>query len=140
MASTAVTWLWQLLSKGILGNNDELPRCVKHLWQYALRFELRIIFDSKSGPELEDHHVQPQHFWNGCIWLQRLPFHATTQGMAVQIAGLVTTGRPPTGDAVSAISKLAALAPGMLHKGRELLSHPTSTPCFASKRAERDFL
>ena len=88
---------------------DEAPT-LQTLWQYALRFRVEELFlDSKSGAfELEDSRL------GAAAALERLYLvaavallYGTTQGMAVQIAGLRQQVDKNTGDAASATSKLA---------------------------------
>jgi hypothetical protein len=70
--------------------------------------------------------------------------YATTQGMAVQLAGLRTQVDPHWRRGISYLKIGLRYLQGVIHKGRTLLEpHPLLThdpePCFASKKAEQAF-
>ena len=77
--------------KGILeGVTDESPS-LQTLWQYALRFTVEELFlDSKLGAfELEDSQLRSEDALRSLYLVAAIAIlYATTQGMAVQIAGL----------------------------------------------------
>jgi hypothetical protein len=70
--------------------------------------------------------------------------YATTQGMAVQMAGLRQRVDPHWQRGISYLKIGLRWLQGVLHKGRELLTPipllaKDPQPCFASNRAEQDF-
>lgn len=76
---------------------DETPT-LQTLWQYALRFRVEELFlDSKSGAfQLEDSRLRSTAALERLYLIAAVALlYATTQGMAVQLALLATTGRPP---------------------------------------------
>lgn len=86
---------------------DEAPT-LQTLWQYALRFQVEELFlDSKSGAfELEDSRLRSAAALERLYLIAAIAIlYATTQGMAVQIAGLRQQVDKNTGDGVSAISR-----------------------------------
>jgi Transposase DDE domain len=123
------------------------PPTLQTLWQYALRFRVEELFlDSKSGAfELEASRLR------SVAALERLylvaaiaTLYATTQGMAVQIAGLRQQVDPHWRRGISYLKIGLRWLKGVLHKGRTLLSPipllpKDPQPCFASNRAEQDF-
>lgn len=67
------------------------PPTLQTLWQYALRFQVEELFlDSKSGAfELEESRVRSTAALERLYLIAAIAIlYATTQGMAVQIAGL----------------------------------------------------
>ncbi len=125
---------------------DEPPR-LQTLWQYALRFRVEELFlDSKSGAfELEDSRLRSAAALERLYLVAAIAIlYATTQGMAVQIAGLRQQVDPHWRRGISYLKIGLRWLQGVLHKGRELLAPvpllpKDPQPCFASKRAERDF-
>jgi hypothetical protein len=125
---------------------DETPT-LNTLWQYALRFRIEELFlDSKSGAfQLEDSRLR------SVLALERLYLvaavallYATTQGMALQLAGLRTQVDPHWRRGISYLKIGLRYLQGVIHKGRKLLQpHPllpnNPEPCFASKKAEQAF-
>lgn len=125
---------------------DEAPT-LQTLWQYALRFRVEELFlDSKSGAfELEDSRLRsPKALERLYLVCAIALLYATTQGMAVQLAGLRQQVDPHWKRGISYLKIGLRWLQGVVHKGRELLS-PVALlpqdpqPVFASKRAERDF-
>jgi hypothetical protein len=125
---------------------DEAPT-LQTLWQYALRFRVEELFlDSKSGAfELEDTRLRsPEALERLYLVCAIALLYATTQGMAVQLAGLRQQVDPHWRRGISYLKIGLRWLQGAMHKGRELLS-PVALlpqdpqPVFASKRAERDF-
>ena len=125
---------------------DEPPN-LQTLWQYALRFRVEELFlDSKSGCfELEDSRLR------SCAALERLYLvaavallYSTTQGMAVQIAGLRQQVDPHWRRGLSYLKIGLRWLQGVLNKGRQLLTPipllPNDPqPCFASHKARQDY-
>jgi hypothetical protein len=125
---------------------DESPT-LKTLWQYALRFRVEELFlDSKSGAfELEDSRI------NSAEALERLYLvaavallYSTTQGLAVQLAGLRQQVDPHWQRGISYLKIGLRWLKGVLNKGRILLTpvplFPRDPqPCFASKKAQQDY-
>ena len=121
---------------------DESPT-LKTLWQYALRFRIEELFlDSKSGAfELEDSRI------NSAEALERLYLvaavallYGTTQGMAVQLAGLRQQVDPHWRRGISYLKIGLRWLKGVFNKGRQLLTPVfllprDPQPCFASKKA-----
>ncbi|WP_416676338.1 transposase [Egbenema bharatensis] len=125
---------------------DEAPT-LQTLWQYALRFRVEELFlDSKSGAfELEDSRLRsPEAIVRLYLVCAIALLYATTQGMAVQLAGLRQQVDPHWKRGISYLKIGLRWLQGVMHKGRKLLS-PVALlpqdpqPVFASKRAERDF-
>jgi hypothetical protein len=125
---------------------DESPS-LQTLWQYALRFRIEELFlDSKSGAfELEDSRLRSESALERLYLVAALALlYATTQGMAVQIAGLRQQVDPHWRRGISYLKIGLRWLQGVVHKGRQLLRPMTllpkdPQPCFASNRAERDF-
>jgi hypothetical protein len=123
------------------------PPSLQTLWQYALRFRVEELFlDSKSGAfELEDSHLRSTDALERLYLVAAVALlYATTQGMAVQIAGLPQQVDPHWRCGISYLKIGLRWLQGVLHKGRELLVPipllpQDPQPCFASKRAEQDF-
>lgn len=125
---------------------DELPS-LQTLWQYALRFRVEELFlGSKSGAfELEDSRLRSQAALERLYLVAALALlNATTQGMAVQIAGFRRQVDPHWQRGISYLKIGLRWLKGVVHKGRQLLNPipllpQDPQPCFASKWAERDF-
>ena len=123
------------------------PPTLQTLWQYALRFRVEELFlDSKSGAfELEDSRLRSVAALARLYLVAAIAIlYATTQGMAVQVAGLRQQVDPHWRRGISYLKIGLRWLQGVLHKGRELLLPlpllPLDPqPAFASKRAERDF-
>lgn len=123
------------------------PPSLQTLWQYALRFRVEELFlDSKSGAfELEDSRLRSEAALERLYLVAALGLlYATTQGLAVQLAGLRQQVDPHWRRGISYLKIGLRWLQGVVHKGRQLLcpmpllpSYPQ--PCFASKRAEREF-
>jgi hypothetical protein len=104
---------------------NEARRYTNILWQYALRFRIEELFlDSKSGVfQLEDSRLR------ATLALERLYLvaavallYATTQGMAVQLAGLRTQVDPHWRRGISYLKIGLRYLQGVIHKGRQLLA------------------
>lgn len=125
---------------------DELPS-LQTLWQYALRFRVEELFlDSKSGVfELEDSRLRCESALERLYLVAALALlYATTQGLAVQLAGLRQQVDPHWRRGISYLKMGLRWLQGLVHKGRQLLDPipllpQDPQPCFASKRAEREF-
>ena len=123
------------------------PPSLQTLWQYSLRFSIEELFlDSKSGVfELEDSRLRCP------VALERLYLvaaiailFATTQGMAVQLAGFRQQVDPHWRRGISYLKIGLRWLRGVFHKGRKLFSAipllpNDSHPCFVSKNTELDF-
>lgn len=123
------------------------PPSLQTLWQYALRFQVEELFlDSKSGAfKLADSRLR------SALALERLYLvaavallYGTTQGMAVQVAGLRQQVDPHWQRGLSYLKIGLRWLNGVLHKGRKLLTpipllSKDPQPCFASNKAEQDF-
>jgi hypothetical protein len=123
------------------------PPSLQTLWQYSLRFSIEELFlDSKSGVfELEDSRLRCP------VALERLYLvaaiailFATTQGMAVQLAGFRQQVDPHWKRGISYLKIGLRWLRGVFHKGRKLFSAipllpNDSHPCFVSKNTELDF-
>lgn len=125
---------------------DEAPT-LQTLWQYGLRFRVEELFlDSKSGVfELEESRLRsPAALERLYLVCAIALLYATTQGMAVQLAGLRQQVDPHWRRGISYLKIGLRWLKGVVHKGRELLA-PVALlpqdpqPAFASKRAEHDF-
>jgi hypothetical protein len=125
---------------------DETPS-LNTLWQYALRFRIEELFlDSKSGAfQLEDSRLRSTHALERLYLVAAIALlYATTQGMAVQLAGLRTQVDPHWRRGISYLKIGLRYLQGVIHKGRQLLEPQPllpndPQPCFASKKAERAF-
>lgn len=123
------------------------PPTLQTLWQYALRFRVEELFlDSKSGAfELADSRLRSEAALERLYLVAAIAIlYATTQGMAVQLAGLRQQVDPHWRRGISYLKIGLRWIQGVFHKGRELLSPvpllpKDPQPVFASKRAERDF-
>ncbi|XQQ07129.1 MAG: hypothetical protein EDM05_59455 [Leptolyngbya sp. IPPAS B-1204] len=125
---------------------DEAPS-LETLWQYALRFRVEELFlDSKSGAfELEGSKVRSAQALERLYLVAAIALlYATTHGMAVQLAGVRQQVDPHWRRGLSYLKIGLRWLKGVLHKGRQLLMPvpllPNDPqPCFASKRAQREF-
>lgn len=125
---------------------DESPTS-QTLWQYALRFRVDELFlDTKSGAfELEESRLRSSAALERLYLVAAIAIlYATTQGMAVQIAGLRQQVDPHWRRGISYLKIGLRWLNGVLHKGRQLLTPipllpKDPQPCFASNQAERDF-
>ena len=123
------------------------PPTLETLWQYALRFRIEELFlDSKSGAfELEDSRLRSTEALERLYLVAAVALlYATTQGMAVQIAGLRTQVDPHWRRGISYLKIGLRWLRGVLSKGRELLAPipllpKDPQPCFASNRTQEDF-
>jgi len=101
------------------------PPSLQTLWQYALRFRVEELFlDSKSGAfELEDSRLRSQDALERLYLVAAIAIlYATTQGMAVQIAGLRQQVDPHWQRGISYLKIGLRWLQGVLHKGRPLLA------------------
>ncbi len=125
---------------------DEPPN-LQTLWQYALRFRVEELFlDSKSGAfKLEDSRVRCEDALERLYLVAAIAIlYATTQGMAVQIAGLRRQVDPHWQRGISYLKIGLRWLNGVLHQGRSLLTPipllpKDPQPCFASSQAQKDF-
>jgi hypothetical protein len=125
---------------------DESPT-LQTLWQYALRFRVEELFlDSKSGVfELEDSRLRCAQSLERLYLVAALALlYSTTQGLAVQAAGLRQHVDPHWKRGLSYLNIGLKWLKGVIHKGRQLLTPipllpKDPQPCFASKQAQRDF-
>jgi hypothetical protein len=125
---------------------DESPS-LQTLWQYALRFRVEELFlDSKSGAfELEASRLRSEAALERLYLVAALALlYATSQGMAVQIAGLRQQVDPHWRRGISYLKIGLRWLQGVVHKGRQLLTPipllpQDPEPCFASKRSEQQF-
>ena len=125
---------------------DEAPS-LQTLWQYALRFRVEELFlDSKSGAfELEDSRLRSSDALERLYLVAAVALlYATTQGMAVQLAGFRQQVDPHWRRGISYLKIGLRWLNGVFHKGRPLLSPSPilpkdPQPCFASYQAEKDF-
>lgn len=123
------------------------PPTLEILWQYALRFRVEELFlDSKSGSfELEGSKLRSAQALERLYLVAAMALlFATTHGMAVQLAGLRQQVDPHWQRGLSYLKIGLRWLNGVLHKGRKLLMPVTllsqdPQPCFASKRAKREF-
>jgi hypothetical protein len=123
------------------------PPTLQTLWDYALRFRVEELFlDSKSGVfQLEDSRLRSEAALERLYLVAAIAIlYATTQGMAVQLAGLRQQVDPHWRRGISYLKMGLRWLQGVFHKGRELL-YPVPLlpkdpqPVFASKRAKREF-
>ena len=125
---------------------DEAPS-LQTLWQYALRFCVEELFlDSKSGAfQLEGSQVRSAEGLERLYLVVALALlFATTQGMAVQLAGLRRQVDPHWNRGLSYLKIGLRWVNGFVHKGRKLfepipLLQRDPQPCFASKKQKRDY-
>jgi hypothetical protein len=125
---------------------DESPT-LQTLWQYALRFRVEELFlDSKSGAfELEDLRLCSAAALERLYMVAAIALlFATSQGMAVQLAGLRQQVDPHWRRGISYLKIGLRWLQGVIHKGRILLHCVPLLPndpeaCFASLKAKRDY-
>jgi Transposase DDE domain len=125
---------------------DETPT-LQTLWQYALRFRVEELFlDSKSGAfQLEDSRLRSAAALERLYLVAAIALlFATTQGMAVQLAGLRQQVDPHWRRGISYLKIGLRWLQGVIHKGRALLPcvpllPNDPQPCFASLKAKRDY-
>jgi hypothetical protein len=125
---------------------DESPS-LETLWQYALRFRVEELFlDSKSGAfQLEDSRLRsPQALERLYLVAALALLSATTQGLAVQMAGLRRQVDPHWQRGISYLKICLRWLQGVAHQGRQLLKAVPllaidPEPCFASSRAKQEF-
>ena len=133
---------------------DETPS-LQILWQYGLRFRVEELFlDSKRGAfQLEESRIRAPR--SGSLRdrfaLERLYLvvalallFATSQGMAVQLAGLRTQVDPHWKRGLSYLKIGLRWLKGVVNKGRPLLCAipllpQDPQPCFASKKAKKQY-
>lgn len=122
------------------------PPTLQTLWQYALRFRVEELFlDSKSGAfELEDSRLRSAAALERLYLVAAVALlFATTQGMAVQLAGFRRQVDPHWRRGISYLKIGLRWLQGVIHKGRTLLPcvpllPQDPQPCFASLKAKRD--
>jgi hypothetical protein len=102
--------------------------------------------DSNSGAfQLEDSRLRSTAALERLYLVAAIAIvYATTQGMAVQLAGLRQQVDPHWRRGISYLKMGLRWLQGVFHKGRELLTPAPllpkdPQPVFASTRAERDF-
>ena len=125
---------------------DEDPT-LQTLWQYALRFRIEELFlDSKSGAfQLEESKIRDRFALERLYLVVALALlFATSQGMAVQIAGLRQRVDPHYRRGLSYLKIGLRWLKGVLHKGRSLfnpvpLFASDSQLCFASLKAKKQY-
>lgn len=101
------------------------PPTLQTLWQYALRFQIEELFlDSKSGAfELTDSRLRSTDSLERLYLVAAVALlYATTQGMAVQLAGWRQQVDPHWRRGLSYLKIGLRWLNGVLHKGRTLLS------------------
>jgi hypothetical protein len=124
---------------------DEEPS-LNTLWQYGLRFCIEELFlDSKSGVfQLENSHIRSAKRLKRLYLVAALAIlYATTQGMAIQVAGLRQQVDPHRHRGLSYLKIGLRYLQGVAHKGRTLLRpiplfRQDPEPCFASKKAKEE--
>lgn len=123
------------------------PPTLQILWQYALRFRVEELFlDSKSGAfELEDSRLRSAAALERLYLVAAIALlFATTQGLAVQLAGLRQQVDPHWRRGISYLKIGLRWLQGVIHKGRTLLPCVPLLPnvpeaCFASLKAKHDY-
>jgi hypothetical protein len=123
------------------------PASLQTLWQYALRFCIEELFlDSKSGAfELAESRLRcPEAIERLYLVAAVALLYATTQGIAVQLAGLRRQVDPHWKRGISYLKIGLRWLQGVLYKGRTLLNPSPllphdPQPCFASYKAQEDF-
>jgi hypothetical protein len=123
------------------------PPTLQALWQYALRFRVEELFlDSKSGAfELEGSRLRSATALERLYLVAAIALlFATTQGMAVQLAGLRQQVDPHWRRGISYLKIGLRWLQGVIHKGRTLLPCVPLLPndpqaCFASLKAKHDY-
>lgn len=134
-------------AKDAWGVITDEPPTLQILWQYALRFRVEELFlDSKSGAfELENSRLRSPAALERLYLIAAIAIlYATTQGMAVQRAGLRQQVDPHWRRGISYLKIGLRWLKGVVYKGRDLLKPipllPNDPqPVFASKRAQREF-
>ena len=124
---------------------DEEPS-LNTLWQYGLRFCIEELFlDSKSGVfQLEGSHIRSAKRLKRLYLVAALAIlYSTTQGMAIQVAGLRQQVDPHRHRGLSYLKIGLRYLQGVVHKGRTLLRpiplfRKDPEPCFASKKAKEE--
>jgi hypothetical protein len=124
---------------------DEEPS-LNTLWQYGKRFCIEELFlDSKSGVfQLEDSHIRSAKRLKRLYLVAALAIlYATTQGMAVQVAGMRKRVDPHHRRGLSYLKIGLRYLQGVLKKGRQLLTpiplfRKDPEPCFPSKKAKEE--
>jgi hypothetical protein len=124
---------------------DEEPS-LNTLWQYGLRFCIEELFlDSKSGVfQLEGSHIRSAKRLKRLYLVAALAIlYATTQGMAIQVAGLRQQVDPHRHRGLSYLKIGLRYLQGVVHKGRALLRPITlfrkdPEPCFAYRKAKEE--
>ncbi|MBE9182042.1 transposase [Oculatella sp. LEGE 06141] len=123
------------------------PPTLQTLWQYAFRFRVEELFlDSKSGAfELEDSRLRSAATLERLYLVAAIALlFATTQGMAVQLAGLRQQVDPHWRRGISYLKIGLRWLQGVIYKGRTLLPCVPLLPndpeaCFASLKAKHDY-
>lgn len=123
------------------------PPSLQTLWHYALRFRVEELFlDSKSGAfELEDSRIRSAQALERLYLVAAIALlYSTTQGMAVQCAGLRQQVDTHWRRGLSYLKIGLRWLRGVLNKGRVLLSPvpllpKDPDPSFASKQAEQRY-
>lgn len=125
---------------------DESPS-LQTLWQYALRFQVEELFlDSKSGAfGLEGSRIRSSQDLQRLYLVVAIALlYSTTQGMAVQLAGLRRQVDPHWRRGISYLKIGLRWLQGAASKGRRILAPvpllpKDPQPCFASKKARREY-
>jgi hypothetical protein len=123
------------------------PATLQTLWQYALRFQVEELFlDSKSGAfELEDSRLRSAAALERLYLVAAIALlFATSQGMAVQLAGFRQQVDPHWRRGISYLKIGFRWLQGVIHKGRTLLPCVAllpndPQPCFASLKAKHHY-
>jgi hypothetical protein len=123
------------------------PPSLQTLWQYALRFRVEELFwDSKSGAfELEDSRLRSAAALERLYLVAAIALlFATTQAMAVQLAGLRQQVDPHWRRGISYLKIGLRWLQGVIDKGRTLLPSTPLLPNdpqagFASLKAKHDY-
>lgn len=123
------------------------PPTLQTLWDYAFRFCVEELFlDSKSGAfQLADSRLRSPDALERLYLVAAIALlYATTQGLAVQLAGLRRQVDPHWKRGISYLKIGLRWLNGVLHKGRPLLSPSPllphdPQPCFPSQRAKEQF-
>ena len=125
----------------------DAPPTLQTLWHYAMRFQVEELFlDSKSGVfELEDSRLRSATALERLYLVAAVALlFATTQGMAVQLAGLRQQVDPHWRRGISYLKIGLRWLQGVMHKGRTVLPcvpllPNDPQPCFASLKAKHDY-
>ncbi|MCT7965123.1 transposase [Laspinema sp. D1] len=123
------------------------PASLQTLWQYALRFQVEELFlDSKSGAfELQDSRLRSATALERLYLVAAIALlFATSQGMAVQLAGFRQQVDPHWRRGISYLKIGLRWLQGVIHKGRTLLPCVAllpndPQPCFASLKAKHHY-